>query len=46
MRAKLREFELSLLDYCLTCNHVHLLAEAEDKLQISGWCDSPTDRAR
>jgi putative transposase len=37
MRAKLREFELSLLDYCLTCNHVHLLAEAEDKLQISGF---------
>jgi hypothetical protein len=25
MRAKLRELELSLLDYCLTCNHVHLV---------------------
>ena len=37
MRAKLREFDISLLDYCLTCNHVHLLAEAGDKLQISGF---------
>jgi putative transposase len=37
MRSKLREFEVSLLDYCVTCNHVHLLAEAEDKLQISGF---------
>jgi len=37
MRAKLREFDVCLLDYCLTCNHVHLLAEAKDKLQISGF---------
>jgi putative transposase len=37
MRAKLREFDVSLLDYCLTCNHVHLLADAKDKLQISGF---------
>jgi putative transposase len=37
MRAKLREFEVFLLDYCVTSNHVHLLAEADDKLQISGF---------
>jgi hypothetical protein len=29
MRAKLREVELFLLDYCLTGNHVHLLAKVE-----------------
>jgi REP element-mobilizing transposase RayT len=33
----LREFEVSVLDYCLTCNPVHLLAEADDKLQSSGF---------
>jgi putative transposase len=38
-RAKLREhlprFEVSLLDYCLTSNHVHLLIDAADRLEIS-----------
>jgi len=37
MRAKLRQFEVLLLDYCLTCNHVHLLVDAADKSQISGF---------
>jgi putative transposase len=37
MRDKLKEFDLSLLDYCLTCNHVHMLADAEEKAQISGF---------
>ena len=39
-RAKLREhlgeFEISLLDYCLTCNHVHLLLDAAEREQVSG----------
>jgi putative transposase len=39
-RAKLRqylaEFEVALLDYCITSNHVHLLLDAEDRMQISG----------
>ena len=36
LREQLQEFEVCLLDYCLTCNHVHLLLDAEDRLQISG----------
>ena len=36
MRMHLQEFEVSLLDYCLTCNHVHLLVEAQDRLEVSG----------
>jgi putative transposase len=39
-RAKLREhppeFEVRLLDYCITSNHVHLLLDAEERMQISG----------
>jgi putative transposase len=39
-RAKLREhlpeFGVALLDYCLTCNHVHLLLDAQERMQISG----------
>ncbi len=39
-RAKLREhlpqFEVALLDYCITFNHVHLLLDAEERMQISG----------
>jgi putative transposase len=37
MRQKLRRFDVALLDYCLTCNHVHLLVEAQDRLQVSGF---------
>jgi len=37
MREKLRLFELWLLDYCLTSNHVHLLVDAEDKYEVSGF---------
>lgn len=40
-RAKMREllgkFKISLLDYCLTSNHVHLLIEADDRLEVSGY---------
>jgi len=39
-RAKLREhlaeFDVALLDYCITANHVHLLLDAEERMQISG----------
>ena len=38
-RAKLREYlagyEVALLDYCITSNHVHLLLDAQEWLQIS-----------
>jgi putative transposase len=37
MREELKRFEISLLDYCLTCNHVHLLIDAEDRLEVSGF---------
>src|SRR5205823_8602140 len=39
-RAKLREqlahFEVALLDYCLTSNHIHLLVDVEERLDVSG----------
>ena len=37
MRDKLRQFDLSLLDYCLTCNHVHLVVDAPAKPEVSGF---------
>ncbi|HVR37319.1 MAG TPA: transposase [Methylomirabilota bacterium] len=37
MRTALSLFDLSLLDYCLTCNHVHLLVDAKDRLEVSGF---------
>ncbi len=40
-RAKLLEhlqsYEIWLLDYCLTSNHVHLLADAAEREQLSGF---------
>jgi REP element-mobilizing transposase RayT len=40
-RAKVREhvqqFDLAVLDYCLTSNHVHLLVDAPDRFAISGF---------
>ena len=36
LRKQLREFEVGLLDYCITSNHVHLLLDAEERMQISG----------
>lgn len=36
LRDHLREFEVALLDYCITSNHVHLLLDAEERSQISG----------
>ena len=41
-RAKLREhlgeFEVALLDYCITCNHVHLLLDAEERSKSADLC--------
>lgn len=38
-RARLREHlvesAVALLDDCITCNHVHLLLDAEERMQIS-----------
>jgi len=36
LREALGQFEVSLLDYCLTSNHVHLLVDAADRLEVSG----------
>ena len=36
LRDHLPEFEVALLDYCITSNHVHLLLDAEERMQISG----------
>jgi putative transposase len=37
LREGVAQFELDLLDYCITSNHVHLLAYAEDTAQISSF---------
>ena len=36
LREQLREFKVWLLDYCLTSNHVHLLIDTEERLEVSG----------
>jgi putative transposase len=35
LREHLRRYDLWLLDYCVTSNHVHLLVDAEDRSEIS-----------
>ena len=35
LREQLPRFDLWLLDYCVTSNHVHLLIDAEDRLEVS-----------
>jgi putative transposase len=37
VREHLQRFKVSLLDYCLTCNHVHFLMDAQERLQVSGF---------
>jgi len=43
-RAKVREhlqrFDLSLLDYCVTSNHVHLLIDSKDRLEVGRFMRS------
>lgn len=35
LRQQLQGFDLALLDYCITCNHVHLLVEAPQRVELS-----------
>ena len=35
LRSALKELDVSLLDYCMTCNHVHLLVDASERDQVS-----------
>ena len=37
MREHLRQFDISVLDYCVTSNHVHLLVDATERLEVSGF---------
>ena len=37
VREKLGQFDVSVLDYCVTCNHVHMLVDASDRLEVSGF---------
>jgi putative transposase len=37
LREQLQEHALWLLDYCVTCNHVHLLVDAKDRAELSAW---------
>jgi putative transposase len=34
LREHLRHFDVALLDYCVTSNHVHLLIDAEERLEV------------
>jgi len=40
-RARLRQHlarsKVSVLDYCLTSNHVHLLLDAQERAELSAW---------
>jgi len=36
-REHLRQFDVSVLDYCVTSNHVHLLVDASERLEVSGF---------
>jgi putative transposase len=37
LREHVKKYEVWLLDYCITCNHVHLLLDAEERLEVSGF---------
>jgi putative transposase len=36
LREHLQQYEVGLLDYCITSNHVHLLVDAAERCEISG----------
>jgi putative transposase len=36
VREHLRQFDVSVLDYCGTSNHVHFLVDASERLEVSG----------
>jgi len=37
LRDRLQRFDVALLDYCLTSNHVHLLVDAQERSEVSGF---------
>lgn len=37
LRKHLREFQIALLDFCITSNHVHLLVDATQRSELSGF---------
>jgi putative transposase len=37
MREALGQFEICLLNYTITRNHVHLLVDAENRFEVSGF---------
>lgn len=37
VREHLRQFDVSVLDYCVTSNHAHLLVDASERLEVSGF---------
>ena len=37
LREHLQQFDVALLDYCVTSNHVHLLVDASERLEVSGF---------
>ena len=37
LREHVKKYEVWLLDYCITSNHVHLLLDAEERLEVSGF---------
>jgi REP-associated tyrosine transposase len=37
LRKHLKKYDVWLLDYCVTSNHAHLLMDAEERLEVSGF---------
>ncbi len=47
VRKHLQHYDVSLLDYCVTCNHVHLLVDALERSEVSGFMrDVASESAR
>ena len=37
VREHVRQLDVAVLDYCVTSNHVHLLVDAPERLEVSGF---------
>jgi putative transposase len=37
LRKQLRHFDVAILDYCATSNHVHLLTDSDQRSELSGF---------
>ena len=47
IREHLRQYEVYVLDYCITSNHVHILVDAPDRSEVSGFMrESASELAR